>query len=189
MRVDHRALPCQMLLDLPKGLVNQRADVAGLVGRGFVAQDDLVLLDDGAGRVKRKGVGLRVKQLALALEGDVNLDTLAPHHDRAAPVINPSHGVMPYIHLRILIVGIPLVAQQCYRRDSVPLNHVALQVFRRGVEQPIHVQPLDLLLQPLPGRPYGVVEIVGGEQQALVLVDGAEHVPLPFSDQMVVVLR
>lgn len=47
---------------------------------------------------------------------------------------------------------------------------------RRKVIAQILVEPFDLLLHVLHRQPDRVVEIVGDEQQALALVDAAEHV-------------
>lgn len=151
MRVDHRTLPSQMLLDLIQGLFDKRADVAGLVGRCVVPKNDLVLFDDSAGRVEREGVGLRVEQLALALKWDADLDALARHHERAASVIDPAHGIVPDIDRHILVIGIPLVSLQRDRRYAVFLNQVALQVLGRCIKQPVFVESFKLLLHPLQG--------------------------------------
>jgi hypothetical protein len=122
VRVKHRALPTDALLDFDQRAVDQGPYITRRISRRVVAQHQLALLiDDRARRAAAPRVRLRVEQLGLAFERHAHLDAFAGNHDGATRVLYPTRLVVAHVHLRLVVIGVPLISQQAERLDTVLL--------------------------------------------------------------------
>lgn len=143
--------------------------------RNFERKEKRPSPDGGPGRGERELVRTDVEELRIPVERYFDVDPLAGDVEGPAPVADPAVLIPADVDFRFGLFRAPFVPSEGRWVEAVLLHQVGGEIGRRRVEEPVRVDGLDLVPEPLCEFCRQVSEALGGEEESGGLVGVSEH--------------